>query len=162
MRKLVVLLLALIVSGCVSTGSSNTASIGRFIFAGPKSAASDIVSVAWTYGFQFNSASPSYDQIKFSCEPIPGSTFTIDGSGLTLNADRVAYWDGEPLPLSKETTPWLYDDKTTQADCVAIFEKANQAPVTVTAGVTFNPMKKIITVMQLNDAHEYNSKLNKK
>lgn len=162
MKKLVVFLSTLIVAGCVTTGSSNTSSIGQFIFAGPQSANTDKVSVSWAYGFQFTSASPSFDQVKLSCDPIPGSTFTIDGSDISLNANRVAFWNGEPLPLSKETTPWLYDGKTTQANCIAIFEKSNQQPRTVTAGVTFDPMKKIITVMQLRDAHEHNSKLNEK
>ncbi len=157
----IIIITSLLVSGCISEGEIKSSGVGRFIHAGPTNADADILSTKWKYGFKFSADTQYVTQIKLSCASIPGTTIIIKKEDLNINSNKVAFWDGETLPISKTATPWLFDSSTTHTTCEAIISRSGVPDVIERAPVTFTGATKSATLYQMKEAHEYNKKLKK-
>lgn len=161
MRRFIILILASTLTACVSPGPGQTGSVGKFVFAGPISAKGDVVSIKWSYGIQFAIDPQTIKKITLTCAPIPGTTFVVSAPHINAESSGVVFMEGETMPVSKETTPWLFESNTTSAVCEAVVSRPEMPDTTVRAPVKFNAITKAATVAQLKSAHEYNSKLKK-
>jgi len=149
MNKYIVILLSLLVTACKTTGSLTSQSIGNFVFAGPLTTKKDdIKTVRWSYGMEFSINVETITQIRFSCDPIPETSFVVNASDIKPIEKNAFFFDGEERPLVKEKIPWLFDPKTTNAECKAIVSRNNLEDVTITAPVKFTKDMKLITILQ--------------
>lgn len=152
--------LAFALFACATPIGSN-ATDGRFVMAGPVNTEGVMPSMRWQYGLQLSIPLTAISEISFDCSPIPGTTFTTKGENFRVLRNGSLLTEGPALVLSKETTPWLYDNSTTTATCSAKIVSNGQSK-TLEAPVTFTAMKKIATVVQIEEAHKYNSRLKQK
>jgi len=112
-------------------------------------------------GFRFSIDPKTVSAVKISCAPIPGSEFTVPGSSIAARSDGSAMFEGPTLPLTRESTPWLFEQTTTTATCEAIVVRTGMPDAIERTPVTFAPAQKAATVADLRMAHEYNAKLPK-
>ncbi len=161
MRTFAILILASTLTACASIGTGNNYSIGRLVFAGPMGAKADVVSIKWSYGIQFAIDPKTINQVSLTCAPIAGSTFVVQAADIKSGPNGVVFMEGETLPVSTETTPWLFEPNTTSTVCKAVVSREGMPDATVRAPVSFAPAVKAATVGELKMAHEYNSKLKK-
>jgi hypothetical protein len=160
-RKLNIFLGMFILLGYLGQVSSQTTEIGEFVMAGPISANAPELSMRWQYGLRLGFDPKTISEIKFSCEPIPGTTFTAIGAELKILKNGVVSADGPVVPISKESTPWLFENSTTSARCRAVISRPDKADASVSAPVSFPPSQKLATFQQFKMAHEFNSSLKK-
>jgi len=157
-----IIFLLIFITGCTSSSVEKSSSIGQFFHAGPTNADGNIPSTKWLYGFQFNVDPASITGVKLSCSPIPGTTFSIDEDSLNINSNGRAYWYGQALPVSPESTAWLFDSSTTKALCEAKISRSNNPDSIERAPVTFPGATKKATLMSIETAYKYNQNLKKK
>src|SRR6185312_10033418 len=99
---------------------------GKFVMAGPINATAEELSMHWQYGLMLNVDPEKISGIKFSCDPIPGTSFSVKGSELKRLKNGALFVDGPFLAVSKESTAWLFDGSTTTANCSAVVSTADQ------------------------------------
>lgn len=143
--------------GCASSPSSSGSPAGRFVMAGPTNAVAPQLSMRWQYGLMLELDPQSISEVKFSCEPIPGSTFTAKGTELKRMSNGALFIEGPVLLVSKETTPWLFESSQTSAQCKAAISRPGQPEALITAPVNFNASSKSATLMQFKMAHDFNT-----
>lgn len=157
-----ILLSACLIAGCASSQVGSTSQVGTFVMAGPTNADGPTLSMRWQYGLQLAVDPKTISEVKFSCAPIPGTLFSAKGEELRVLKNGAAMVQGPVLPISTESTPWLFESSTTSTVCRAIVSRTGQPDTIVQAPVNFPPSVKISMLQQFKMAHEYNSKLNKK
>jgi hypothetical protein len=155
-------LLVSTLAGCAATVPAISQPVGRFFHAGPTSADADVVSIKWQYGFRFSIDSKSVSEVKLSCAPIPGSTFVVRGQDIKVRPDGTVVWDGPTLPMTVAATPWILQPTATDAVCEAIISRAGIPDSVERAPINFSGPSKAATVVQMRQAHEFNSKANRK
>ncbi|WP_455375603.1 hypothetical protein [Kaarinaea lacus] len=158
MNKIILQIFGAILFGCVTHGISMASSAGQFVFAGTKSVDADVLSATWSYGIRLSENPDSISKIKLSCDPIPGSTFTVKETDIKPASNGVLFLDGPVFRVSKETTPWLYEKSETTADCKAVIVFHNQPKMKIKTSVSFSAIQKVITLTELKSTHEYNKK----
>ena len=141
--------------------SVRTSSIGQFVMAGPVSDGSDNFAIRWRYGLQLSVDPSSISEVKFSCDPIPGSTFSAKGPELRIHENKSIFANGPTVLISRETTPWLYQNNTTSAICKAVISRDGLADVVEQAPLNFSASHKAATLQQFTMAYEFNEKLKK-
>jgi len=144
--------------GLLTNSISMASPEGQFVFAGTKSVDAEVLSVTWSYGIRLSVNPDSISKIKLSCDPIPGSTFTVKGQDIKPANNDVFFLDGPVLRVSEETTPWLYGKNETTADCKAVIVFHNQPKIKIKTSVKYSGVQKVITLAELKSAHEYNKK----
>jgi hypothetical protein len=154
-----ILLAFCVLAGCAT--SSNEPPIGNFVMAGPTSADGNVASLRWQYGLQLSVDPKTISEIKFSCKPIPGTTFSAKGSDIRVWKNGTVVAEGPVLPITQESTPWLFENSTTSALCKAVISRAGQPESVVQAPVNFPASGKAVTVQQMKMAHEFNSGIKK-
>jgi hypothetical protein len=159
MRTSQLALVAALFVACAQAGVPGSSGVGRFVFAGPVGNADRNFTVSWRYGFAFDVDPSTVSQVSFSCGAIPGSTFVVKRGELKLNAQRVGFWEGPKLPVTREGVPWLFDSGTTHEVCQAVVSRNGTSDAVERAPVTFDGSNKRATLAQLSMAHDYNSKL---
>ncbi|HEX4984820.1 MAG TPA: hypothetical protein VFV71_01985 [Burkholderiales bacterium] len=159
--KSVASLMVLGLLGCATPSSDHASAIGGFVMAGPTNAIAPEMSMRWQYGLKLSIDPKSISEIKFSCDPIPGTTFSAKGPDLKILDNGIVSAGGPVLAVSNESTPWLFQSSTTSAQCRAVVSRVDQEDAVVTAPVSFPPSQKAATLQQFSMAHEYNSKLKK-
>lgn len=159
-RLISVIALFLVVTGCATLASGP--SPGRFYYAGPASVEADVLSVRWVYGFQFAVTQSDISHVKFSCEGLPGTNVTVKGDDLKMDQQGKALVYGEALPVSRNTTAWLYDAGSTDTICSVMVSRPGKQELVERAPVSFAALTKIALLQQLRSAHEYNRKLKKR
>lgn len=158
MRILALLLIATAtLMGCASSPSNSGPPSGRFVMAGPTNAIAPQLSMRWQYGLMLEIDPQLISEVKFSCEPIPGSTFSAKGAELKRMKNGAFFIEGPVLLVSKETTPWLFESSQTSAQCKAAISRLGQPETLITAPVNFNASSKSATLMQFKMAHEFNT-----
>lgn len=125
--------------------------------AGPTNAIAPQLSMRWQYGLALELAPQSIAEIKFSCDPIPGTTFTSKGGELKRMNNGTLFIDGPILLVSKESTPWLFESSHTSANCKAAISRAGQPETVIAAPVNFSASSKAATLRQLKEAHDFNT-----
>lgn len=131
----------------------------RFVFAGVKGAVADTLSATWSYGIRMSTNPDSIARIKLSCDPIPGSTFTVRGEDIKPASGGVVFLDGPVFLVSEETTPWLYGRSETRADCKALIIFHDHSKTKIHASVRFSGTQKAVTLAELESAHAHNKDL---
>lgn len=152
--------LTFILSAC-ATSMGGGPNDGRFVMAGPTNTDATVASMRWQYGLQLSISPSAITEISFDCSPIPGTTFVTKGENLRVLRNGSIFADGPALAVSKESTPWLFDNSTTTATCSAKITSGERTK-TLEAPVSFPGMTKIATVVQIEEAHKYNSRLKQK
>lgn len=125
--------------------------------AGPTNADAPQVSMRWQYGLALGVDPRSIGDIQFSCEPIPGTTFSAKGGELKRMKDGTLFVEGPILPVSRQATPWLFENSITSANCRATISSAGQRRTVISTPVSFSAATKAATVEQLKMAHEFNT-----
>ena len=162
MRAVAFLLVAsTILAGCASTSSSNGRPVGQFVMAGPTSAIAQQLSMRWQYGLALNFDQATIVEIKFSCSPIPGTTFTAKGTELRRLSNGTLFIEGPVLVVSKQETPWLFEKTLTSAQCKAAISRIGQPEALITAPVNFSASSKFATLVQFKEAQEFNTPVKK-
>jgi hypothetical protein len=119
-------------------GAADAPIEGRFVMAGPVNQEAQELSMRWQYGLMVNVSPEEILEVKFSCEPIPGTSFSVKGSDLKRLKNGALYAEGATLVISSATTPWFYEFSTTNAECRAIVLASNQREAVITAKVSFS------------------------
>jgi hypothetical protein len=144
-----------------ASASAGDAPVGQFVMAGPTNAIAEELSMRWQYGLMLSVDSQEITEVKFSCDPIPGTTFAAKGNELRRLKNGALFMEGPVLVVSNETTPWLFETTTTSANCTAAVSIANKPEAIITARVNFASAMKSATMKQLKMAHEFNRPVKK-
>lgn len=158
MNKIIIKTLAAIFVVCVTNGTSIASEAGQFVFAGLKSVDADVLSANWGYGIRLNVSPSSISKIKLSCNSIPGSRFTTKEGDIKPPQNGILFLDGPVFRLSKETTPWLYEDSETTADCKAVIVFHDKSKKKIKTSITYSSVQKVVTLAEFKSMHEYNKK----
>lgn len=130
--------------------------VGHFIYAGPTNGSSDAVTIKWKYGFQFTVDTKPITEIRLTCAPISGSTFTVNREALNVNAKGVAYWEGASMALTKKNAPWIFSSSATQTVCEATIGREGMADVVERVPVRFEGPAKAALRQSLETVYKYN------
>ena len=144
--------------GCVTAQEESRNSIANFVMAGPISDDAQELSMRWRYGLELSVDPLSITEVKFSCEPIPWSTFSVKASDLNVYQNNI-YANGPSIIISNQTTPWLYQNETTTAKCSAVISQNGKMDITQVATVNFTQTQKTRLIQNFTMAHEHNKKL---
>ena len=144
-------------SGCAASSSNNSPSPGRFVMAGPTNAIASQLSMRWQYGLLLAIEPQSISEIQFSCQPIPGTSFSAKSTELRRTSDGALFIEGPVLLVSREVTPWMFENSTTTAQCKASISRPGQPDAVVSATVNFNVAMKAETLLQLETAQRFNA-----
>jgi len=154
-------MIILVLAGCASQETDIHTKVGKFVYAGPISVQAPVLSMKWRYGFSFSVDPASVTGARLSCASIPGTKLTIKKKDLNISNESLAFWDSLIIPVSKNSTPWLYTSSTTESVCRAVISVKNSPDMTVEAPLIFTKSTKSMIVQQMKEAHKYNKGLKK-
>lgn len=77
----------------------------------------------WTYGVSFNVPEDTISLVQLSCDGIPESHVEIKGDEIKLDSRGFAIFHGQIVPVSKETTPWVYSETPMQTECGVVVSR---------------------------------------
>lgn len=151
------LLTIAVITGCTSVPSGGSSSAGQFVMAGPTNAIAPELSMRWQYGLALEFDPQSISEIRFSCDPIPGTTFTTKGPELRRMKSGLLFAEGPTLLVSEEATSWLFENSRTSATCKAAISRAGQPETVIAAPVNFSASSKAATLQELKAVHDFNT-----
>ena len=123
-------------SACAPVRPVERPPAGLFV-AFPGAPKTEAPSLQWTYVILLNPPLSAISSLKLSCDGIPESNVLVQGDDIKPGEMGAAVFHGPIVPMSKETTPWVYADTPTHTVCSAVISRAGKPDFVRQISMTF-------------------------
>ncbi|GAA5168137.1 hypothetical protein GCM10025770_27700 [Viridibacterium curvum] len=156
MRKVAPAIIACALA-CASTFAQAQNQYGKFVLFTPVGVEAPELSMRWQFGLMLNIDPDGVESVRFSCNQMPGSAFTVKMSDMQRKNGGF-YTEGPVTAVSSKNTPWLYAPSYIFTTCNATIHTTSNGEVTISGRLSYTEEQKAEILQKLKASHDSKAK----